>query len=335
MRTKCDKNLAFFNIKIRNGFCHIRRERGIALKPAKTKKSPTKALRPLIALFGCENVAPASVYSLMNGPVDVEIAVFGPHADALRTGAIELIDQLPLRRRSSIRSGETSDLSQAKICVISNGVQPGGVENSESAVLRNVEIVKDQAETLLRAGFDGVMIVTTSPAEIMARVAMEASGLDAARVIGLGPQVAPLDAGEFPPATWCTAKCCDTAFVDSCQPDCPYFEEMLERYRQYGKRAHKGPRTMASCVMRVCEAILTDEKTVLPVAAMMKGEHGILGTFLTVPCVIGRAGIEKVLELPVPSDERRAMLDTARYLGRLYHDLGNRQKAKIKIASVR
>jgi len=68
--------------------------------------------------------------------------------------------------------------------------------------------------------------------------------------------------------------------------------------------------------MRVCEAILADEKTVLPVATMLNGQHAIMGTFSNVPCVIGKHGVERVLELPLSDREHENLLDAARETGR-------------------
>jgi L-lactate dehydrogenase len=56
---------------------------------------------------------------------------------------------------------------------------------------------------------------------------------------------------------------------------------------------------IAACVTRICEAVLRNEHTVLPVSTMMTGQHGIKGIYLSLPCVIGRRGIERVIELPL------------------------------------
>jgi hypothetical protein len=69
--------------------------------------------------------------------------------------------------------------------------------------------------------------------------------------------------------------------------------------------------------MRTCEAILRDEKAVFPVSALAAGQYGISGVYMHLPCVIGRNGAEKIVELPATDEARRHMLDSARYLGGL------------------
>ena len=142
---------------------------------------------------------------------------------------------------------------------------------------------------------------------------MEASALPPGSVIGIGPSsVANLNktGRTLPLASWCTATGCDVKFIDSCHPDCPSFESMLERFhRSQISATDESVSTMASCVMRVCEAILVDEKTVLPVATMLKGQHAIMGTFSNVPCVIRKRGVERVLELPLSATGTRELTE--------------------------
>jgi malate dehydrogenase len=51
------------------------------------------------------------------------------------------------------------------------------------------------------------------------------------------------------------------------------------------------------------DAILLDKKRVLPCAALLEGEYGIHGIFVGVPCVLGRGGVERVLEIQLGADE--------------------------------
>jgi len=102
---------------------------------------------------------------------------------------------------------------------------------------------------------------------------------------------------------------------------------MLSRFRTLRVDTPVVTETMASCVMRVCDAILNDEKAVLPVAAMANGQYGIMGVFTTLPCVIGAKGVERILELPRSGDEKHRMLDSARSVGRMNHRLFRRTDA--------
>ena len=98
--------------------------------------------KPKIALIGCRNVAPASAYSLLNGPVAVEAMLIGEYAEQLLKSVIELIDRSPLRTDSTIRTGQSIELSDAKICVLSSGYPPTATDTEDSFLFRNVAVVR-------------------------------------------------------------------------------------------------------------------------------------------------------------------------------------------------
>jgi malate dehydrogenase len=60
----------------------------------------------------------------------------------------------------------------------------------------------------------------------------------------------------------------------------------------------------SAAAVQMCEAIVRDQKRVLPCAAWLDGEYGFSGLFLGVPCTLGRAGIERILEVELTSKER-------------------------------
>ena len=278
-----------------------------------------------IALIGCRNVAPTSAYSLLNGTANVEMVLIGDHAESLLRSVAELIDRSPLRSKSLVRIGEPEELNGSDVCIVSSGVPPIENDTKDVFLSRNIEVIKEKGKVLRESGFKGVLIVTSQPAEIMAQVAMEASGLPSESVIGIGQgSVTSLTKTDrsLPLATWCSAAGCDVEYIDSCHPDCPYFEDMLERFHSFQRSGkHHAAATMASCVMRVCEAVINDERAVLPVATLLTGQHSIMGTFSNVPCVIGKHGVERVLELPLTDVEQKDLLDAARQTGRLFYRL--------------
>lgn len=80
-------------------------------------------------------------------------------------------------------------------------------------------------------------------------------------------------------------------------------------------------RRFSSCVARICEVILRDEQTVLPVSTMTTGQHGVSGVYLSLPCVVGRGGVSRVIELPLDEAERAGLRASADLLGRTLDSL--------------
>jgi malate dehydrogenase len=61
----------------------------------------------------------------------------------------------------------------------------------------------------------------------------------------------------------------------------------------------------------MCEAIVHDQKRILPCAAWLEGEYGMTGLFLGVPCKLGRGGLEKIIEVELTQAEREALAKSA------------------------
>jgi len=75
-------------------------------------------------------------------------------------------------------------------------------------------------------------------------------------------------------------------------------------------------------VFEMVEAILKDKRKVLPCAVYLEGEYGIKGVFAGVPVILGRGGVEKVLEIPLQTDEREALNASAAAVKALTNKLG-------------
>jgi malate dehydrogenase len=67
----------------------------------------------------------------------------------------------------------------------------------------------------------------------------------------------------------------------------------------------------SSAAVQMCEAIVRDQKRILPCAAWLEGEYGMSGLFLGVPCKLGRAGLERILEVELTPEERDALQKSA------------------------
>jgi L-lactate dehydrogenase len=204
-------------------------------------------------------------------------------------------------------------------------------------------IIRRIMRELSSAGFDGIVLMITNPVDILAQIAQEESGLPFGKVIGSGvvwdaPQLEALLAEETgvenhsiqnPPAvksekaevaTWCAARMCGVPLVDFCNTSCPDFGKMLERLKADASATveHKGFASLSrgSCVTKICEAILRDEQTILPVSTMTGGQYGIKGVYLNLPCFIGREGVRQIIEMPLDRIELKNLRDSAALLKR-------------------
>ena len=67
-------------------------------------------------------------------------------------------------------------------------------------------------------------------------------------------------------------------------------------------------------VGRIAEAIVKDERAVLPVSAVLDGQYGMNGLVLSLPSIVGRKGLQEILEMPLSREEQAALEDSARQM---------------------
>lgn len=128
-------------------------------------------------------------------------------------------------------------------------------------------------------------------------------------------------------ATWSAARVGGATLEDFSHPNKPNFSDILEQVRQAApeivRRKGYTSFAVASSVNRICTAILRDEKTILPVSTMTGGQYGIDGVYLSLPCVIGRNGVEKIVVLPLDDAERKGLRASAELLKQSLAELKN------------
>jgi malate dehydrogenase len=77
----------------------------------------------------------------------------------------------------------------------------------------------------------------------------------------------------------------------------------------------------AMSAVEMVQAILRDEKRLIPCSVLLDGEYGMKGLFLGVPCVVGAAGVERVIELALSSDEQAALAASGKGVREMIEEL--------------
>ena len=78
---------------------------------------------------------------------------------------------------------------------------------------------------------------------------------------------------------------------------------------------------IAMAVKRICEVIIRDEKSILPVSSMMHGEYGIEDVVLSMPAIVGKNGLETKVPLKLNDEEQKALENSANTLKKILQDL--------------
>ncbi len=287
-----------------------------------------------VAIIGCQQFSAENLYSfLMNAAVG-EIVLIG-ESETLLEKISDFRENIPIDNKARIFQGDLADAARAEIVVIATGTNPEKGESPLQLLSRNAEIIGEIAENLTKNNFNGVVLITTNPVDILAQVFLEKSGLPANKIIGSGKtlNIEKLDKtfdteAEIEQsliATWCAARTAVTPLIDFCQPNCSEFGKMLEADKQKPVIIEplKKPAlfTVGTCVARICEAILRDERTILPVSAMTFGQYGISGVFMNLPCIIRRDGVEDIIQLKISEAEKNDLIASSEFLRKTYKNL--------------
>ena len=289
-----------------------------------------------IAIIGAGHVGSTTAYALMLRALVSEIVLIDNNAALAEAEAADIADANALARPARIWAGDYADTSTAAIAVITAGAATHGTESRLSVLARSAAIMTDCVENLVRAGFAGVILVAANPVDVMAQVAYRKAGLAAGRVIGTGTlldssrlrqtlaaslDVAPStieglvlgEHGDSEVAAFSTVRVGGLTlerFGPHPEPD-----SLAKQVRDAGYHiiAEKGYTSfgIATAVVQICEAIIRNERTVLPVSTLLTGEFGIADVYLSLPCILGAGGVERILVPDLSAEEQSALRRSA------------------------
>lgn len=290
-----------------------------------------------IVIIGAGHVGSHCAYSLAAFGIGSEIVLLDKIEKLAHAQAADIADGVTrMPYRPVVRAGGYDDCADADIVVMAAGVAYTPGMTRLDMLSDTVAIMQDILPRLKSSGFLGVLISISNPADIIAdylrkglnlpegRVFSTGTALDSARLIRTLSEKYDVDRasvhafsmGEHGDSQMIPFSSISIGGIPLLELDTnPPRKLMLERTRMIGMEivADKAC-TEFGIGMTLCDiakAVLHDEKRVLPVSAHLRGEYGVSGIHAGVPCVIGRNGVEKILVIPLDSQEREAFLRSA------------------------
>jgi malate dehydrogenase len=230
------------------------------------------------------------------------------------------------------------ETEMSDIVVITAGIARKPGMSRDDLLNTNAGIVKSVGENVRRSSPNAIVIVVSNPLDVMCWVAKEATGFPRERVIGMAGV---LDTARYRAflATALDVSVRDIQAMvlgghgDTMVPLMSYttvsgipitqlmdkatLDAIVDRTRNGGAEIVKHLKTgsayyaPSSGAVQMVEAIVNDQKRILPCSAWLQGEYGMKDLFLGVPVKLGRKGIEKVIEVTLTADERAALAKSA------------------------
>ncbi len=248
--------------------------------------------------------------------------------------ALDLYEASPIEGYDARITGSTTyePTAGSDVVIVTAGVARKPGMSRDDLININTGIVKTVAENVAKHSPNAVMIVVSNPLDAMVYVAWKASGFPTHRVIG---QAGVLDVARYrsflAAEIGCSVEDVQALLLgghgDDMVPLVRYTSAggipvtqlvKKERLDEIVKRARNGGAEIvsllktgsayyapAAATVLMAEAIIKDKKRILPCAAYCEKEYGIGGYFVGVPCVLGTAGVEKVIEIELDESERK------------------------------
>jgi L-lactate dehydrogenase len=304
---------------------------------------------PKVAIVGTGNVGATCAYALLMEGLASEVVLIDMNTAKAEGEAMDLAHALPLIGSAQVWAGDYSDCAGAAITIISAGASQKPGETRLDLLAKNRAVFREIIPQIVHYNPEGLLLVATNPVDALTLETIRVSGLPAERVIGSGTildtarfryllsqhfEVDPQSVhayiigehGDSEVPVWSLANIGGMRLVDYCNATGRAFEESdrARIYQQTREAAYqiisrKGATyyAVAAGLARIVQAILRNQHTVLSVSSLVPGYYGIQDLCLSLPCILGRSGIEKTLSLPLASEEIALLQKSAAILAQL------------------
>ena len=298
------------------------------------------------AIVGCGFVGASIAFRFLQQGTFSHLVLIDANTAKAEGEAFDLSDGLPYGAAMEITAGGYDDITDCALVVITAGVNQKPGETRLELIGRNAAILRSIMAEITARDFKGTLLVVSNPVDVLTYTAYKLSGYPRERVIGSGTV---LDTARFKQllgrelgvdsrnvhafimgehgdsefAVWSGANISGLNLDDFCHLQRMSLtsarrEALYQRIRGSANEiiCRKGATYygIAMAVGRIASCIMKDERSVLPISVVLEGEYGLSGLALSIPSIVGRNGLEKTLEIPLSTDEERAMRSSAKQL---------------------
>ncbi|MCI5839994.1 MAG: L-lactate dehydrogenase [Peptoniphilaceae bacterium] len=302
-----------------------------------------------IIIVGDGAVGSSFAYTLVTKGIGREIGIIDLNEKKSFGDAMDLSDALSYSKPKEIYKATYSDCKDAKLVVITAGAAQKVGETRLDLVKKNIRIFKSMINNIVDSGFNGIFLVASNPVDILTYATWKFSNFPAHKVLGTGTS---LDSArfrleiskllnidtrnvhayimgehgdsEFP--VWSHANVGGLQLYEwvSQLKSSVDEEKLLKTFDNVVNKAYKIIENkgatyygIATNLAKIAESILTDSNSIVAISAYLNGEYGLKNIYIGTPAVIGKDGINGVIELPLNDNEKENMKKSAEILKNL------------------
>lgn len=293
-----------------------------------------------VTIIGAGNVGATCADVIANRRIASEVVLVDIAEGYAEGKAMDIMQCASNSKFDTIVKGSTNDYSliaNSEVVVITSGIPRKPGMTREELIGTNASVVKSVMESALKYSPNAIFVIVTNPLDTMTLAALKISGLDRKKVIGMGGA---LDSSRF--KYFLSQKLNkpvgdiegmvigghgDTTMIPlirlATYKGIPVSEMLsIEEQEEVCKSTMVGGATLTkllgtsawyapgAAVANVVDSILNDFKKLIPCSVYLQGEYGQEGLCIGVPCVIGKGGIEEIVELKLNEAESQKFTDS-------------------------
>ena len=305
---------------------------------------PKEEARPTrVAVVGTGAVGSTFAYALLMSGLASEIVLIDAKKAKAEGEAMDLNHAVPFTHPTRIWAGDFADCACAAVTVVAAGVPQKPGQTRLECLQANTRVWREIVPQIAANNPDGILLVATNPVDVLTYAAWKLSGLDSARVLGSGTILDTarfrfllsrhfgVDArsvhayiigehGDSEVPAWSLANIAGMRLPDYCRAnglayDQQAMETIFESTRDAAYRIIecKGATyyAVAAGLLRITQSILRHQNTVLSVSSLINDYYGIRDVCFSLPTVVDRGGIERVLRLELDETEKTRLRHSA------------------------
>lgn len=298
------------------------------------------------AVIGCGFVGSATAFTLMQSRLFSELVLLDVNMEKADGEAKDIAHGIPFAGQMKIYAGTYDDAADAAIIIITAGANQKPGETRLDLVQKNTAIYQSIIPEIVKRDFGGILLIVSNPVDILTYVALKLSGLPENRVLGSGTvlDTARLkyalgehlgvdsrsvhsfiigEHGDSEIAAWSSTNVSGIPLNDFCEMRGHFnhdaaMDAIAEKVKNSAYEIISKKQAtyygIAMSVKRICECIVRNERSILPVSAMMHGEYGIEDITLSMPVIVGIGGVETHVPIALSEEEAEKLVESAKKL---------------------
>jgi L-lactate dehydrogenase len=296
-----------------------------------------------VAIVGAGRVGSTFAYTLAASGLARQIVLIDSDRNRAEGEAMDIEHAATFHTPVDIAAGDLSMVAGATMTVIAAGAAQREGEGRPALLQRNIAMLSGVIPEVVRINPHGLILIATNPVDALTFEALRLSGLPASQVFGSGTvlDTARLrselaahynvdgrnvhayvlgEHGDSEFVAWSTASLANVQLENFCRLTgmCCNAQNMAAieasvRNAAYEIIRRKGATNfaIAAALTRIVEAVVRDQASVLTVSTLVEGFHGIDGVCLSLPAIIDRSGVRRVIPIPLSDEETASLVKSA------------------------